>query len=95
MEVSIYKIYIKNNSLSFIQVLWQIIRYIYKIKKIIYLYSKLYFENIKNGIRYVDLKRKHLDTKQECEQQHIGFEPLIMESSGGMLGETATLLLSL
>jgi len=41
------------------------------------------------------LKHKHLDTKQECEQQHIGFEPLIMESSGGMIGETATLLLSL
>ena len=48
-----------------------------------------------SGIRYADLKRKHLDTKQQCEQQHIGFEPLIMESSGGMIGETATLLLSL
>ena len=33
--------------------------------------------------------------KQQCEQQQIGFEPLIMESSGDMVGETATLLLSL
>ena len=48
-----------------------------------------------SGIRYADLKRKHLDTKQQCEQQHIGFEPLIMESSGGMIGELATLLSSL
>ena len=46
-------------------------------------------------IRYADLKRKHLDTKQQCEQQHIGFEPLIMESTEGMIGETATLLSSL
>ena len=45
-----------------------------------------------SGIRYADLKRKHLDTKQQCEQQHIGFEPLIMESTEGMIGETATLL---
>ena len=30
-----------------------------------------------------------------CEQQQIGFEPLIMEFSGGMVGETATLLSSL
>ena len=48
-----------------------------------------------SGTRYADLKYKHLDTKQQCEQQQIGFEPLIMESSGGMIGETATLLLSL
>ena len=48
-----------------------------------------------SGIRYGDLKRKHLDTKQHCEQQQIGFEPLIMESSGGIIGETATLLSSL
>ena len=45
-----------------------------------------------SGIRYADFKHKHLDTKQQCEQQHIGFEPLIMESSGGMIGETTTLL---
>ena len=43
-----------------------------------------------SGIRYADLKRKHLDMKQQCEQQQIGFE-----SSGGMVGETATLLSSL
>ena len=47
-----------------------------------------------SGIRYADLKCKHLDTKEQCEQQHIGFESLIMESSGGMIGET-TILLSL
>ena len=48
-----------------------------------------------SGTRYADLKRKHLDTKQQCEHQQIGFEPLIMESSGGMIGETANLLSSL
>ena len=47
------------------------------------------------GTRYVDLKGILLDTKQQYEQQQIGFEPLIMESSGGMIGETATLLSSL
>ena len=48
-----------------------------------------------NGTRHADLKHKHLDTKQQYEQQQIGFEPLIIESSGGMIGETASLLLSL
>ena len=36
-----------------------------------------------------------LKRQPQCEQQHIGFEPVIMESTGGLIGATATLLLAL
>ena len=45
--------------------------------------------------RYTDLKRKHLDMQQSCARHNVGFEPLVLESTGGFQGETAVLLQSL
>ena len=45
--------------------------------------------------RYTDLKRHHADMQQRCTRQNLGFEPMILESTGGFGGETATLLQSL
>ena len=45
--------------------------------------------------RYTDLKRHHADMQQRCARQNLGFEPMILESTGGFGGETATLLQSL
>ena len=45
--------------------------------------------------RYTDLKRQHTDMQQRCARQNLGFEPLVLESTGGFCGETATLLQSL
>ena len=42
--------------------------------------------------RYADLKREHSDMKTRCEQQNLGFEPLILESTGGLSDETRRLL---
>ena len=33
--------------------------------------------------------------QQRCARQNLGFEPLVLESTGGFCGETATLLQSL
>ena len=45
--------------------------------------------------RYTDLKRKHADMQQRCARQNLGFEPLVLESTGRWPKETATLLQSL
>ena len=45
--------------------------------------------------RYADLKRKHADMRARCERQNVGFEPLVLESTGGYHGDTCKLLESL
>ena len=45
--------------------------------------------------RYTDLKRKHADMQQHCARQNLGFEPLVLESTGSWAKETATFLQSL
>ena len=45
--------------------------------------------------RYTDLKRHHADIQQRCARQNLGFEPMILENTGGFGGETATFLQSL
>lgn len=45
--------------------------------------------------RYTDLKQKHGEMQQRCARQNSGFAPLVMESTRGLAGETATLLQSL
>ena len=45
--------------------------------------------------RYTDLKRHHADMQQRCARQNLGFETMILESTDGFGGETATLLQSL
>lgn len=45
--------------------------------------------------RYTELKRKHLDMQQHCARHNLGFEPLVVESTGGLHGETAALLQSM
>ena len=37
--------------------------------------------------RYTDLKRHHADMQQRCARQNLGFEPMILESTGGFGGE--------
>ena len=36
--------------------------------------------------RYTDLKRHHADMQQRCARQNLGFEPMILESTGGFGG---------
>eukprot|EP00438_Fugacium_kawagutii_P000312 Skav205273 [mRNA] locus=scaffold1841:208849:211374:- [translate_table: standard] len=45
--------------------------------------------------RYADLKRKHHDMATRCARHNLGFEPLILESTGGLAAETTRLLQAL
>lgn len=40
-------------------------------------------------------QHQYADMKQKCTANNIGFEPLILETIGGVIGETARLLQSL